>query len=156
MDCIRTIEGSATEEELDDWLFGHRTARLYFGGRPRHARVGDLMFIAFHGRMVAVGTVANMDDEPREDGFYWITLRAVRAIPGDNPAYRGYASIKYVDRLAAQFGGRYAKLAKRLVRIAQDYRSEGGPRDTAGSKRTRTATRPSPRGRRAAPARATR
>lgn len=123
MDCIRTIESSATGDELDDWLFGHKTAGLYFGRRPRQSDVGDLMFISFHGRIIAVGTIAKMDDEPDADNLYWITLRFVRRLTEKNLDYVGYASIKYVDRLPNQFGGMYAKLAKRLSRIAKDYRS---------------------------------
>jgi hypothetical protein len=124
MDLIRTIETSATIAELNDWLFGRKSARLYFSARPRQADVGDLMFIAFHGRIIAVGAIIEMDDEPDADDLYWITLQSVRRMADADLEYRGYASIKYVDRLAKQFDGRYAKLAKRLSRIATEYRSK--------------------------------
>lgn len=122
MDFIRTIEASKLEEEFDDDMYSD-TCSWYFKNRPHDVNPGDLMFFAFHGRVRAVGRVTQIDHQRRADGYFWIKTRGHEYFTCDLP-WRGYTGVKYLQGLAGQFGGKYAELAKRLQRIAKQYREQ--------------------------------
>ena len=123
MDFIRTIEASATQDELDGWLFGSTRAKIYFDRLPQQTEVGDLVFFSYHGHIIAVSTLDNIQAKP-EKGRLWLWLRDIKSLQHlAGLKFRAYASIRYVPRLATQYAGRYRTLAAKLAKIGAEYRA---------------------------------
>jgi hypothetical protein len=126
MDCIRTIQAEEDPANVADY-HGGETCGFYFSRLPRYAEIGDLMFTAYRGHVRYVGKIIDIDPRPDREGYSWITLGAIRKLKNwRHLEYKGYASIRYLDRLAKQYKAAYRPLAHALDSAAKDYR--GGAR----------------------------
>lgn len=121
MDCIRTIQAEEDPAHVAHY-HGGKTCGFYFSRLPRYAEVGDLMFTGHRGHIRYVGTIIDIDPSPDRDGYCWITLGGIRKLKNwRDLEYKGYASIRYLDRLAKQYGGAYRPLVRALRAEAADY-----------------------------------
>jgi hypothetical protein len=122
MDAIRSI---TLDDSWDDWRRKvSRTRGVYhFKGKPQRLEVGDLLFFSYDFRVRAFATVQRIScDEQREKP--WLVSVGPFTTIQSTKYYKGFAQLRYLDRLGKQYDGEYRLLANELNKIAKRVRGE--------------------------------
>jgi hypothetical protein len=122
IDAIRSIERDITHAQWAEFFSSSRTT-WRFSDPPQRLSKGSLIFFAVHGLIQGVGRFVRTSTRPHSDGFYMVTTEDNEPINDRTLEFKGYAQLRYLDRLPAQYEGRYKALCKKLHTIAAQYRA---------------------------------
>lgn len=121
MDCIRSITQADTPEDFGR-RYGHLAQTFFFTNEPSRVKEGDLMFFAHESCIKAFAVVTKGPYHMRDS--YWIDVGWFHDVRNEKLPFKGYTSLRYLDTLTDQYGGKYKDLCKKLARIAADYRAD--------------------------------